>query len=648
MAQSPTTLDRLVRRVATQVRCAGARALRAARRLLGRAWPRSRCSLRQGARWDRGRCRSRSALRRVGRARRRARGARCKRVRPADAARLADRAFGLDDRVATALEWADRGRTARRSWTRWSPTPPRASRRWSSRACVRRVDPARGRLLPMPGGRWPSCWRSRRRSRCRRGACPTSRPAARKSSRSSARASPLLEERSRPAAKDALKPPSFEERDFAQRAGGTRRPPRAGDLSAIFKDTSLANAAARLQQLPEEGRRAAEDARAGGPAARSPVGLHDQPVQDGVQEVEGADGRAAPGPDLAPEAQGAARGDGAARPQGRRQLERRRHRGHGGARGRPAPIARMEAMQKALDKMRAQDEAQRSGKGLRGRPRDRPRRQRPRARRGGEGGGPDDQDFGEGEGLMPGKGRSDSPKGEATQRLRGNPYDVGVEGESRRGPQGRLRHEHDGTGRADGLAPAVPRRHRAVPEDDGGRDRAGVGPARLPLADQGLLPGARRAIDAVPAATRHAFFTPEFLAQLERLSLLSRRIFRGSVKGERRSPRRGHSVEFCRLPRLRRRRRPALRRLEHLRPARSAARQALRRRGGSLPAPARRRLGLDGLRRALRKLDYAVRLAAALGFVGLVNLERVGRRHPARAGGRGLAADARAATRSCR
>src|SRR3989475_13235343 len=46
-------------------------------------------------------------------------------------------------------------------------------------------------------------------------------------------------------------------------------------------------------------------------------------------------------------------------------------------------------------------------------------------------------------------------------------------------------------------------------------------------------------------ATRHAFLTSEFLAQLERLSLLSRRIFRGHVKGERRSLRRGQIVEFC-------------------------------------------------------------------------------------------------------
>jgi hypothetical protein len=90
----------------------------------------------------------------------------------------------------------------------------------------------------------------------------------------------------------------------------------------------------------------------------------------------------------------------------------------------------MEAMQKALDKMRAQDEAQRGGKGLRG-GRESDRRS---GREGGRGeGSPEDQDFGEGEGMMPGKGRSGSPKGEATQRLRASPYDVGVEGESRKG-----------------------------------------------------------------------------------------------------------------------------------------------------------------------------------------------------------------------
>jgi uncharacterized protein (DUF58 family) len=39
--------------------------------------------------------------------------------------------------------------------------------------------------------------------------------------------------------------------------------------------------------------------------------------------------------------------------------------------------------------------------------------------------------------------------------------------------------------------------------------------------------------------------SPEFLAQLERLELVSRKIFRGRMKGERRSKRKGQSVEFA-------------------------------------------------------------------------------------------------------
>ena len=39
--------------------------------------------------------------------------------------------------------------------------------------------------------------------------------------------------------------------------------------------------------------------------------------------------------------------------------------------------------------------------------------------------------------------------------------------------------------------------------------------------------------------------SPELLAQLERLELVSRKIFRGRTKGERRSPRKGQSVEFA-------------------------------------------------------------------------------------------------------
>ena len=127
----------------------------------------------------------------------------------------------------------------------------------------------------------------------------------------------------------------------------------------------------------------------------------------------------------------------------------------------------------------------------------------------------------------------------------------------------------------------------------------------------------------MPTATRASFFTPEFLAQLERLSLLSRRTFRGSVKGERRSPRRGHSVEFAdyrayghgddlryvdwniygRLDRL------------HVKLFVDEEDLCLH-----LLVDASASMGFG----APSKLDYAVRLAAALGFVGLVNHERVG------------------------
>lgn len=122
---------------------------------------------------------------------------------------------------------------------------------------------------------------------------------------------------------------------------------------------------------------------------------------------------------------------------------------------------------------------------------------------------------------------------------------------------------------------------------------------------------------------RHAFFTSEFLAQLERLALLTRRTFRGRVKGERRSLRRGHSVEFCdyraygvgddlryvdwniygRLGRL------------HVKLFVDEEDLCLH-------------LLLDGSASMNfgdpTKLRYGVQLAAALGFVGLVKLERVG------------------------
>src|SRR5213593_3943423 len=124
-------------------------------------------------------------------------------------------------------------------------------------------------------------------------------------------------------------------------------------------------------------------------------------------------------------------------------------------------------------------------------------------------------------------------------------------------------------------------------------------------------------------ATRHASFTSEFLAQLERLSLLSRRIFRGRVTGERRSLRRGHSVEFrdyraygvCDV--LRYVDWNIYGRLDRLHVKLFVDEEDL-----CLHLLLDASLSMDF--GTPTKLDYAVKLAAAIGFIGLVNLERVG------------------------
>ena len=128
---------------------------------------------------------------------------------------------------------------------------------------------------------------------------------------------------------------------------------------------------------------------------------------------------------------------------------------------------------------------------------------------------------------------------------------------------------------------------------------------------------------ASTARTGQELLSAEFLAQLERLALISRRAFRGRVKGERKSPRKGISVEFSdyrpygvgddiryvdwniygRLDRLY---------LKLFVDEEDLCLHVL------LDASASMDFG------APTKLRYGARLALALGFVGLVNLERVG------------------------
>lgn len=124
------------------------------------------------------------------------------------------------------------------------------------------------------------------------------------------------------------------------------------------------------------------------------------------------------------------------------------------------------------------------------------------------------------------------------------------------------------------------------------------------------------------ASAQESLLSPQFLARLERMELVSRKIFRGRMKGERRSPRKGQSVEFAdfrsyvpgddlrfidwntyaRLERLF---------LKMFLEEEDLHLYLLLDTSGSM--------GFGNP----NKLEYAKRVAAALGFIGLVRSDRV-------------------------
>jgi hypothetical protein len=237
----------------------------------------------------------------------------------------------------------------------------------------------------------------------------------------------LLEERSRPLTRDQGRKPSFEERDFAQRAS-SGAPSTAGDLSAIFKDTALSGQRPDFNSFVKKGD---ERLRMLEQADRLPDLQSDFTSSQYKMVFKKSKALT-----------GGLRPDQISPQKLRELLEEMERLGRKGgnwsgdaSEGMEALESgqqdkALEAMEKALGKMRSMEDQQRSGKNLRG---GRENERGARGRERGEGSGPEDQDFGEGEGMMPGKGKSSSPKGEASQRIRANPYDVGVEGDSRRG-----------------------------------------------------------------------------------------------------------------------------------------------------------------------------------------------------------------------
>src|SRR5262245_24520525 len=352
-----------------------------------------------------------------------------RRVPSADAARLADRAFGLQDRVATALEWARRDDRTPLVDALVADTATRIGT-LPARQIVPRVFPREARWLPLPALAVLALVLSP--------AVPL--PSVRLPDLSSTSESDDKLDRSggdleqqdrRTLPKDALKRSAFEERDWTQRTGSAGGA-TAGDLSAIFKDTALASQRPDFNSFLKKG-------------------------DERIKLLEQADRL----PDLQSDftqsqykmmfrkskaLSGGLRPDQISPEKLRELLEEMERLGRKGGGNWNSDVTEgmdaleygqqdkaMEAMEKALNKLRAMEESQRSGKGLRGgRENQRGRGDRDRER-GGSSGLPEEGDFGEGEGLLPGKGKSQSPKGEATQRLRGSPYDVGVEGESRRG-----------------------------------------------------------------------------------------------------------------------------------------------------------------------------------------------------------------------
>lgn len=123
-------------------------------------------------------------------------------------------------------------------------------------------------------------------------------------------------------------------------------------------------------------------------------------------------------------------------------------------------------------------------------------------------------------------------------------------------------------------------------------------------------------------ATTSKLLTPELLAQLERLELVTRKIFRGRMKGERRSKRKGQSVEFADF-----RNYVAgddLRLLDwnlYARLDKLIIKLFLEEEDLHFYTLIDSSLSMDF--GSPTKLEYAKQLAAALGFVGLIRTDRV-------------------------
>jgi hypothetical protein len=355
----------------------------------------------------------------------------------AEAARLADRGYGLQDRMSTALEWGDRPDRTPIVDALVADAAARAEQLGARRIIPRRVPReakfvpvplllglvlAAAPPIPLPRGSLPNFSVTRDDDE----------------ENVKDRSGDLQQaERRQATRRDPVQRAEVQERTLTPRMGGGGQS-QPGDLAAVFKDTSLAGRAPdfnsflkkgddrlrmleQMDRLPDlqsdftqsQTRMVFQKAKAlrGGLDPNKKVSP--EKLRELLQEMER----------LGRKNQGGGQSDWSGDVyEGMEALE-------GGQSDRA-----MEAMERALNKMRSQEERGRDGKSLRGgRESDRRGNKRGNERGQGQGGPGDEGDFPEGEGLLPGRGKSGSPKGDPTARLRGNPFDVGVEGESRPG-----------------------------------------------------------------------------------------------------------------------------------------------------------------------------------------------------------------------
>jgi hypothetical protein len=347
-----------------------------------------------------------------------------------EAARLADRGYGLQDRVATALEWADRQDRTPLVDALVADAVAHVQAMEGRRIIPRRI-PREARLvpvplalgialalapaIPLPQGALPSLSGARQDDE--------EKPQERAGSLES-------QERQRAAKREDVRRADVQERTFGPRAGagGATQP---GDISAVFKDTSLAGQTPDFNAFLKKGD---ERIRMLEQIDRLPDLQRDftQSQQRMVFQKAKA-------------LRGGLKGDQFSPDKLRellREMERLGRKGDPSYQGdlgegmealeQGQSDRAMDAMERALNKLRAMEEKGRDGKGLRGGRED----ERRGARRGdrGPGGAPGDEgDWPEGEGSLPGKGKSPNRKGDPSQRLNTNPFDVGVEGEARAG-----------------------------------------------------------------------------------------------------------------------------------------------------------------------------------------------------------------------